>query len=127
MPIERIQPEGLSKASGYTQVIRCGNLAFVAGQASVDASGNLVGEGDIEVQTGHVYENLRAALASVGADYRRVVKTTIFLTRQEDLDGYRRARAKHMPDILPTSTLVFVDALARPGFLVEVEAIAVLD
>ena len=127
MPIERIQPDGLSQAKGYTHVIRSGKLAFVAGQASVDAAGNLVGEGDIEAQTGQVYENLRTALASVGADYRHIVKTTVFLTRPEDLDGYRRARARHMPHDLPTSTLLFVSALARPGFLVEVEAIAVLD
>lgn len=127
MPVERIQPEGLSEPKGYTHVIRSGNLVFLAGQAAVDSSGNLVGKDDIQAQTDQVYKNLRAALASVGADFQNVVKTTVYLTRREDLDGYRRVRAKHIPTDLPTSTLVFIDALARPEFLVEVEAIAVLD
>lgn len=127
MPVERIQPQGLSEPRGYTHVIRSGNLAFLAGQTAVDSSGNLVGKGDIEAQTDQVYKNLRAALASVGADFQNVVKTTIFLTRREDLEGYRSVRSKYMPTDLPTSTLLFIDGLASPDFLIEIEAVAALD
>ena len=127
MPIERIQPEGLSRPAGYTQVVRFGNLAFLAGQTATDTSGNVVGVGNVEAQANKVYENMRASLASVGADFSSLVKTTRYLTRAEDIEGYRRARAKHIPTDLPASTLVFISGLAHPDYLIEIEAIAAID
>jgi enamine deaminase RidA (YjgF/YER057c/UK114 family) len=127
MPIERIQPEGLTKPTAYTHVVRSGNLVFLAGQTAVDASGNLVGKGDIAAQADQVFRNLRTALASVGADFGNVVKITTFLTRREDIEGYRAARAKHIPTDMPASTLLFISGLANPDYLIEVEATAALD
>lgn len=127
MTVERIQPEGMHRPTGYTHVVKVGNLAFLAGQTATDSSGNVVGVGDVEAQADQVYENIRTALASVGADFSNLIKTTTFLTRSEDIDGYRRARAKHIPTDLPASTLLFVAGLANPLFLIEIEVIASLD
>ena len=126
MPVERIQPEGLNRPAGYTQIVRIGNLAFVAGQTATDSSGSVVGAGDFEMQADKVYENIKTALASVGADLSSLVKTTTYLTRTEDIEGYRRARAKHVHTDLPASTLLFVTRLANPDYLIEIEAIAAL-
>ncbi len=127
MAVERIQPEGLFRPPGYTHVVRVGNLAFVAGQAATDSSGGVVGVGDVEAQVAQVYENIKTCLASVGADLSSLVKTTTYLTRPEDIEGYRRARAKYMPTDLPASTLIVVTRLAHPDYLIEIEAIAALD
>ena len=127
MAIERVQPEGLHRPSGYTHVVRFGNLAFVAGQVAVDTSGGVVGVGDVEAQVAQVYENIKIALASVGADLSSLVKTTTYLTRAEDIEGARRARARLISTDLPTSTLLIITRLAHPDMLVEVEAIAALD
>ena len=127
MTVERIQPEGMHRPTGYTHVVKVGNLAFLAGQTATDSSGNVVGVGDVEAQAEQVYENIKAALASVGADLSSLIKTTTYLTRYEDIDGYRRARAKHSPTDLPASTLLFVTGLANPLYLIEIEVIAALD
>lgn len=127
MAVERIQPEGMHRPTGYTHVVKVGNLAFLAGQTATDSSGNVVGVGDVEAQADQVYENIRTALASVGADLSSLIKVTTYLTRSEDIDGYRRARAKHIPTDLPASTLLFVTGLANPLYLIEIEAIAALD
>ena len=127
MTVERIQPEGMHRPTGYTHVVKVGNLAFLAGQTATDSSGNVVGVGDVEAQADQVYENIRTALASVGADLSSLIKTTTYLTRSEDIDGYRRARAKHIPTDLPASALLFVAGLANPQYLIEIEVIAALD
>ena len=127
MPVERIRPEGLIHTTAYSHVVRVGNLVFVAGQIAADASGNVVGVGDVEAQAEQVYENIKTALASVGADFSSLVKTTTYLTRAEDIEGYRRARTKHIPTDLPTSTMLVVTRLAHPDYLIEIEAIAALD
>ena len=126
MAIERIQPEGLSRTTAYTHVVKAGNSVYIAGQTATDASGNLVGLGDIEAQGAQVYGNIRKALASVGADFSNLVKLTTYLTREEDIEGYRRARATHLNADLPASTLVVISRLANPDFLIEIEAVAVL-
>ena len=127
MTIERIQPEGMHRPAGYTHVVKAGNLAFLAGQTATDSSGNVVGVGNVEAQADQIYENIKTALASVGANLTSLIKTTTYLTRSEDIDGYRRARAKHIPTDLPASTLLFVTGLANPLYLIEIEVIAALD
>ena len=127
MPIERIQPDGLSKPAAYTQVVKSGNIVHIAGQTSQTADGEIVGVGSIDEQAEQVFSNLEVALASVGATWANVVKVTTFLTRREDIEGYRAARQRHIPNDPPASTLLFISGLAHPDYLIEVEATAVLD
>ena len=63
----------------------------------------------------------------LGATWTNVVKVTTFLTRREDIEGYRAARQRHIPNDPPASTLLFISGLAHPDYLIEVEATAVLD
>lgn len=127
MPIDRIQPEGLNAPAAYTQVVRVGNTIYLAGQTATDSSGNIVGVGDIEAQANKVYENIRTGLASVGADFSHIVKTTTYLTRPEDVEGYRNARVRHISSDLPASTLLFISRLASLEYLIEVDVIASLE
>ena len=86
MSIDRIQPDGLTKPTAYTQVVKSGNTVHIAGQTSISADGQIMGAGDINVQAEQVFSNLEVALASVGATWANVVKITVPNAPR----GYRR-------------------------------------
>ncbi|MBM3139418.1 MAG: RidA family protein [Chloroflexi bacterium] len=131
MSIERINPQGLSTPTGYTHVIRSrgGTTVYIAGQVAADAEGRVVGAGDFAAQAKQVFVNLRAALAAVGAGFEHVTKTTTYIVNYspEHRPALRAARAEAMGDLAPASTLIGVQALATPDYMIEIEAIAVLD
>ena len=127
MAIERIQPGTLNVPTAYSQVVKHGNLVYLAGQTATDSSGNIVGVGSIEAQADKVYENIKAGLAASGSDVTKILKMTTYLTRREDIDGYRNARMRHISTDLPASTLLFISGLASPDFLIEVDVVAALD
>jgi enamine deaminase RidA (YjgF/YER057c/UK114 family) len=131
--LTKLVPKGMPRreANGrllYSQVVvvEAGRLAFVAGQLARDAAGNHVGKGDMAAQIRQVGENLRVALAAVGATTADLVKTTTYVT---DLDAFFAAvdaRTDFFGTQPPTSTTVQVSRLSHPDFLVEIEAIAAL-
>jgi enamine deaminase RidA (YjgF/YER057c/UK114 family) len=104
-------------------------LVFVAGQEPEDEQGNLVGPGDLAVQARQVFANLGRALAAAGAGPEQVTKITIFVVqyRREDLPAIEAGRVALFGDHKPADTLVGVEALSRPEYLIEVEAVAVID
>ena len=75
---EFINPPGLTRPTGYTHVVVSADhrTAYVAGQVAFDSTGMVVGVGDFQAQAEQVFTNLRLALASVGASFADVVKTT---------------------------------------------------
>ncbi len=124
-----INPPGLATPTGYTHVVVAADrrTVYVAGQIALDSTGKLVGAGDFRAQAEQVLANLRRALASVGASFADVVKTTTFITDAKQVPALREVRTHHLdPKHPPASTLLVVSALARPEFLIEIEAIAVL-
>jgi enamine deaminase RidA (YjgF/YER057c/UK114 family) len=126
-----INPEGLLRPGAYTPAIRVsgGTTVYVSGQVSQDAQGNVVGKGDLLAQTGQVYKNLGIALAGAGASFADVVKLNVYVVgyQSEHRALLQSVREKHVSkDNPPASTLIGVQALARPEFLVEIEAVAVV-
>jgi enamine deaminase RidA (YjgF/YER057c/UK114 family) len=131
MSLELINPEGLSIPASYTQVIAANGSRFVflAGQAAEDAKGNLVGPGDLAVQARQAFDNVGLALAAAGARPDQVAKITIYVVhhRPEYLPVISEARMAVFGDHKPADTLLGVERLAEPGYLIEVDAIAVVD
>lgn len=128
MPRKIIQPKGLwDPRPRFAQVVQTGNQVYIAGQTSVDEEGNLVGKGDIEAQARQVFLNLKKCLEAVGADFDHVVKLNIYST---DLDAHRevvtRLRREYFREPV-ASTTVQISRLVHPDWLLEIEAIAVLD
>lgn len=123
---------GNAPGFGYSHAVTVtGRLAFVSGQVAMDADGKLVGEHDIAVQTEQAMENLHRILGTLGADWPDVVKLTWFVMDTTHLPELREARDRVLRPALgarpnPASSLVQVAGLFRPGFLVEVEAVAAL-
>ena len=131
MTLEGINPDDLSRPQTYTQVIvaRGSRIVFVAGQVAEDAQGNLVGAGDLEAQARQAFANVGRALTAGGARPDQVTKITIFVVdyRADCLPAIEEGRVAAFGDHKPADTLVGVAALAHPGCLIEVEAIAVTD
>jgi 2-iminobutanoate/2-iminopropanoate deaminase len=124
MSIERIQPEGLPESALYSPVVRAGDLVFIAGQVAQDSAGNVVGAGDFPAQATQVFENLKRALASAGLDLTRLVKVSIYITDARYRDPLREINRRYTPTDRPVSTLLVVAALARPEYLIEIDAVA---
>ncbi len=129
---EHINPAGLSTPRGYTHVVSAsaGRTIYIAGQISLNAQGEVVGKGDLRAQTRQVLENVRLALASAGAAFKDVVKWNTYVVNFQapQLSILREVRAEILGDVTPpASTLIGVQALADPAFLIEIEAIAVVD
>jgi len=127
MTVERIHPPGLNKSPVYAHVVKAGNTIYVAGQVAQDETGQVVGRGDITAQATQVFENLKKALAAAGADFRNVVKINIYLTDPRYREPLGKVRAQYIRDPLPASTLVVVAGLAEPDYLIEIEAVAVVE
>lgn len=118
-------------AAGFSQgiVVEGRRLYFISGQGPVDAEGQLVGKGDLEAQCHQVFRNLQAQLAAVGADFSHVVKFTFFLTEAAmgDFAVFRQVRLEYLESDYPAASAIGVACLASADWLVEIEAIAVLD
>ena len=124
-----INPPTIPKSSGYTQVVEVtgGRTIFISGQVALDAEGNLVGEGDFRAQAEQVFENLAAALESVGGGFEHVVKMNHFMTDMSQLNTLREVRSRYLSaDNPPASTAVEITGLAHEKFLIEIEAVAVI-
>lgn len=132
MPIQRLNPPSLSKPTGYSHatLVTAGRQVHVSGQLALNASGEIVGKGDIAAQTEQVYQNLKAALSAAGADMRHVFKLVTYVVDLTPARAaeIRKVRLAHMTEgDYPASTMVGTTALVHPDFLIEVEAIALLD
>jgi enamine deaminase RidA (YjgF/YER057c/UK114 family) len=129
--LELLNPPSLHTPRSYTHVIAAtgSRLVFIAGQAADDAGGNLVGHGDLAEQARQAFTNLGLALAAAGARPDQVAKITINVVghRSEYLPIIETARVALFGAHKPTDTLLGVETLAEPGYLIEVDAIAVID
>jgi reactive intermediate/imine deaminase len=123
-----ITPKTLHRPFGYAHAIQIDNTIYISGQIPLDQEMNVVGKNDIAVQTERVYENLRKVIEEAGGSMNSIVMLNIYCT---DLEAYdkktRHLRKKYFGDYYPATTAVEVKRLYRPDFMIEVEAIAVLD
>lgn len=129
MKINRINPPNLPVPDGpFSQMVSAeGNRwLFISGQVAVDERGEVMGKGDITVQTTQALENLKKALSAEGAAFSQVAKVTVYLTDMAHRQAVAEVRSAYFGEALPASTLVEVKALAHPDFLIEIEAIAIL-
>jgi enamine deaminase RidA (YjgF/YER057c/UK114 family) len=134
MPIEMIDPSGLSHPHGYHHVaVATGTrLVFVAGQTARIADGSLVGEGDLAAQIEQVYVNLDIAMRAAGGSFDDITRLVMYLVdyspdKLPAIGAGIGAAAKRLGvDTRKAMTLIGVAALVDPEILVEVEIAAVL-
>jgi len=112
---------------GYSHASKAGNTLYIAGQIAQDVDGNQVGQADIEAQVRQVYENLKNIVQEAGGTLQNIVKMTTFLTHYSYIETYRSVRNQYFPEPCPPNTLLIIESLALPDYMIEVEAVAVLD
>jgi enamine deaminase RidA (YjgF/YER057c/UK114 family) len=123
-------PPALSQPTRYSHVaeVLAGRLVFISGQVSEDAKGNVIGKGDIRVQTRQVMMNLKAALQAVGGDWSNVVKMNTYLTDSSNIAAFREAREEMLANVKPrpASTAIVMTKLFGNDYLVEIDVVAVV-
>jgi enamine deaminase RidA (YjgF/YER057c/UK114 family) len=129
MSHEVVRPAGMANSQAYSHALKKPGIpVFIAGQVALDAVGQLVGEGDAAAQTEQVLRNLRTVVIACGGSLDDIVKLTVYTTDlayRPAIGGVRTRffRAGRMP----ASTFVVVKSLAEPRFLVEIEAVAMVE
>jgi len=127
MSREVIRPTTVHPVKAYSHAIRNRNLLHIAGQVALDQQGNLVGREDIKAQAEQVFKNLKAVVEAAGGTMQHIAKITTFTINVAYRPVISEVRARYFPVDPPASTFLVISGLAEPGFLLEVEAIAVLD
>ncbi len=126
-----INPATMSKPPGYTHVVEAttpGRIVYIAGQLGLDINGKVAGgPNDFRAQAEQTFENLKIALAAVGATFKDVVKLNNYLTDLSHLPIFRDVRDAYLNSANPpASTTIQISKLAREGALLETEAVAIL-
>ena len=111
---------------GFSRAVRAGDTIFVSGTVAWGEDGRLVGRGDVYAQAKQAIANIEKALIEAGASLNDVVRTRIYVTDISRLEEAAKAHGEAFGEIRPASSMIEVSALAEPGMLVEIEAIAVI-
>jgi enamine deaminase RidA (YjgF/YER057c/UK114 family) len=122
-------PEAIAKPPGYSHVVEVigpGRLVYFAGQLGMDKSGKMGASAREQMEL--AFQNLKAALISVGAGFEHLVKINNYIVNiGANIAQFREVRDKHLNIAAPpASTTIGVPELARPGALFEIEAVAIL-
>ncbi|GAA0904110.1 RidA family protein [Pseudonocardia zijingensis] len=134
MTVTLVHPEQVHRVDVHHQVAvaQGSRTVYLAGQVSWDTEGNLLGRDDVAAQAEKCYLNIAAALDAAGAKPSDLAKVTVYIV---DLDeekagqfvaGRERAAAALGVEFQQPSTWIGVTSLAAPGYVVEIEAVAVL-
>ncbi|MGI9556942.1 MAG: RidA family protein [Solirubrobacterales bacterium] len=131
MAVKYSNPESMGAPIGaYSHVATgTGKLVSVAGQVGLDGDGN-VAEGDLKAQMAQTFANLTAALESEGIGLSDVLAFTTYLIDADDIARFFEARTELFPELFPSgeyppNTLLVIDRLVKPEFLIEISALAV--
>ena len=111
---------------GYSRAVKVGNIIEVTGTVASGEDGQVVGENDPYEQTRFIYQKIEKVLAQAGASMKDVVRVRMFVTDISKWQEYGRAHSEFFKDIKPCNTMVEVSALIEPGYMIEIEASAII-
>jgi enamine deaminase RidA (YjgF/YER057c/UK114 family) len=129
--VQHLNPDALHRNPAFSQAVVSEGptrMVIVGGQNAMDASGEIVGPGDLTIQTEQAFRNLEVALAAGGASLEHVVKWNVYLVDGQPLEAGFAVFQSVWGDRPnpPAITTLFVAGLANPDFLVEIDAIAIV-
>jgi enamine deaminase RidA (YjgF/YER057c/UK114 family) len=109
------------------QAVVANDTVYIRGQVGQDLdTAESVGIGDPTAQAEQAMENIATLLGEAGSRLEDVCRITIYLTDIRFREAVYRVVGRHLKGVFPVSTGLVVDALARPEWLVEIEATAVI-
>jgi len=118
-----VKPFGIFSSAAWQPE---GKVLHVSGQVAQDATGSVMGKGDIRAQTRQVLENIRTVLAAAGGTMDDVARVTVYVTDMSGLAQIHEVRGQYFRRPYPASTLVEVKRLVKPEYLIEIDAVAVI-
>lgn len=110
-----------------SQGFRVGDLVIVSGQTANIEYGVLIGENNFDEQAEQVFRNLDKVLKAGGASLDSVIKVTIYLTDMSYFPKIVELRKQYFSKPYPADTIVEINALASPEFMIEIEAVALVN
>ncbi|MDI6719616.1 MAG: RidA family protein [Methanomicrobiales archaeon] len=129
--VQHINPDALPANPAFTNVIAVTGpvkTIYIGGQDAVNASGEVVGIGDLRHQVSQVLANLQEALKAAGAGLEHVVRWNVYVVEGQPPEPafavFQQVWGRRPNP--PAITMMFVSGLANPDFLVEMDAIAVV-
>ena len=130
MKKEQIRTDKVREPSGhFSQAIATdakGRLVFISGMTARRADGSIAGIGDIEAQTRQVCENIKSAVEAAGGTLDDVVRVDVYVRNMEHFDKIHKVRREYFKHPAPASTMVEVTKMVSPEYLIEINAIAVV-
>jgi enamine deaminase RidA (YjgF/YER057c/UK114 family) len=112
--------------AGYSRALRTGNSVQVSGTTATDEQGEVVGRGDPYAQTMFIIRKIERALKEAGATLEDVVRTRIYIVNSDQWEPVSKAHGEVFGDIRPANTLIVIAGLVGEGYLVEIEADAII-
>ena len=129
--VEHLNPTGLHQNPAFSQVVVTQGqvrTVYVGGQNAVDASGAIVGQGNLRVQAEQIFRNLELALSAGEATLVNVIKWNVYVLQgqspQPAFEVFQQVW-NNRPNP-PLITVLFVAGLAHPDFLMEIDAVAIV-
>jgi aryl-alcohol dehydrogenase-like predicted oxidoreductase/enamine deaminase RidA (YjgF/YER057c/UK114 family) len=112
--------------AGYSRAVRVRDRILVSGTTATQGAGHIIGKGDVAAQTIYILDKIVASVRALGGRIEDVVRTRIYLSNASDWQAVSEVHGKYFGDIRPANTLVQVGALIGDGYLVEIEAEAIV-
>lgn len=108
----------------YSQAVRARGLVFCSGQIPIDPKSGKLVDGDAQIETAQIFENLKAVLEAAEMGLENIVKTTVYMVSLDDYAAVNEVYKKYFPKDPPARAAVAVKELPK-GARIEIEAIAV--
>ncbi|WP_067179477.1 RidA family protein [Microtetraspora niveoalba] len=131
MPKREIRSPELAVPNGHfaqaTTTEARGRLVFISGMTARNKDGGVTGVGDVSAQTHQVCQNLKAAVEAAGGTLDDIAKVDVYVRNMEDFAAIHEVRRQYFTGVAPASTLVEVSKFVNKDYLIEINAIAVVD
>jgi enamine deaminase RidA (YjgF/YER057c/UK114 family) len=111
---------------GYSRAVKMGHQIWLSGTTGTNEAGEIVGLGDAPAQARQTFLNIERALHNAGASLKDVVRTRMFVVRQEDAEAVTLVHGEFFGSIRPATSLLVIKGLLDARMLVEIEAEAIL-
>ena len=111
---------------GYSRAVKIGNVIEVTGTVAADDNTNPVGGNSAYEQTKFVIQKIEKILKKAGASLDDVVRTRMFVTDISRWEEYGKAHGEFFKNIKPCTSMIEVKGLIEPGYLIEIEATAII-
>lgn len=118
---------GWEDQAGYSRAVRKNNVVTVSGTTATGPDGTALHRGDTGAQARVCLQRIGRALDALDASLADVVRTVVYLAPGASWQDAAQAHREALGPVRPASTMLYVAGLIGDGFLVEIEAMAVVD